>query len=111
MTVSFESKEERDEMAPARVLTPVIVERPKSEIQARRALLIRMLALIREHQRRANTQPETTTHPFQIPVDEVEAMHICQTLCNVGKLKMSVKDPHSTSNVHTSSIRFTSGFF
>ena len=74
MTVSFETKEETDVAAVARVPTPVIVESPKSEMQARRSLLIRILALIREHQRYANTQLETTTHPFQISVDKVEVV-------------------------------------
>lgn len=35
IAVSFESNEENDAAVVARVLTPVIVERPKSEMQAR----------------------------------------------------------------------------
>jgi len=83
MAVSFESKEERD---PVWVITPVIVERPKSEMQARRSLLIRMLALTKGRQRHAGIQPGIATNPFQISVDEVKAVHICQTLRNISKL-------------------------
>ena len=71
MTVLLESKEERDVLAAARVPTPVIVERPKSEMQARRSLLTRILALIKGHQRQGNIRLKITTHPFQISMDEV----------------------------------------
>jgi len=53
MSVSFESKEVRDADEAARPLTPVIVESPKSEMQARRSLLIRMLALEKPYQKYA----------------------------------------------------------
>ena len=110
MTVSLESKEERDVVAVARIPTPVIVERPKSEMQARRSLLIRILALI-EHQRRRKIQLKVTTHPFQISVDKMEVMHICQTLRDIDKLNMSVKNPYGSDNAHTSSVQSTLGFF
>jgi len=90
MRVSFESKEERDAVA-ARALTPVTVERSKSEMQARRSLLIRMLASTKKHQRYADIKPRITTHPFQISVDEVMAMHIRQTLGDIHKLNASAK--------------------
>ena len=92
MTVSLESKEESDVVAAARVLTPVTVERPKSERQARLSLLIRMLALINGGQRHVNIQLEIA-YSFQISVDEVKLMHIYQTLCNIHKLNASVKGP------------------
>lgn len=111
MTVSLESKEERDVLAAARVPTPVIVERPKSEMQARRSLLTRILALIKGHQRQGNIRLKITTHPFQISMDEVEAMHICETLRDINELNTSVKDPYGSDNAHTSSARSTLGFF
>lgn len=113
MAVSFESREKKDAAAIARVLTPAMVESPKSEIYALRSLLIRMLALTKKktHHGCASIQLKTATDPFQIPMDEVEAMHICQTLRNADELKASVKYPHSSSVARTSSIRFTSGSF
>ena len=112
MTVSFESKEEREAAAAARVLTPLIVERPKSEIQARRSLLIRTLALTKDmRDTQSSNLVGTATHPFQISVDEMKAVHICQTLRDVGELNKSVEDTRRSSNVHTSLMRFTLGFF
>jgi len=51
MSVSFDSNEARDAAAATQFLTPVMVERPKSEMQARRSLLIRMLALEEVYQK------------------------------------------------------------
>ena len=48
MAVSSESKEERDTEAGARVLAPVTVERSKSDMHARRSLLIKMLAFMND---------------------------------------------------------------
>ena len=111
MSVSFDSKEEKEAAAAARVLTPVIVERPKSAMQARRSLLIRMLALIEGCQKYVSIQHKIATHPFQISMDEAKAMHICQALRDVDELSASAQDPHSSSDGHTSSMRFTSEFF
>ena len=111
MTVLFESKEERDAAAPARVLTPVMVDRRKSEMHARRSLLIRILALVEGYQRCVDTQLEMTAHPFQISVREVETMHIRHTIPNVNQLEVSVKDLRNSNNVRTSLVRFTLGFF
>ena len=92
ITVSLESKEERDVAAVACVLAPVIVERPKSDMQARRSLSIRMLALKKGIQSQAGMRHGITTYPLQISVDEMKPMHIRQTLRNVDELNMPVRD-------------------
>ena len=91
MAVSPERTETREPVV-TRVLTPVMVERPKSAMRARRSWLIRMLACTNEHQRYTITNLKITTHPFQVSVDHLEAVHILQAFRDINELKMSAKD-------------------
>ena len=53
MSVSFEINDVREALVEAQVTTPVMVERPKSAMQARRSLLIRTFAFVEESEARS----------------------------------------------------------
>jgi len=57
-----------------------------------------------------DAQVTITTNPFQNPVGEMKLVHICQTIRNVNELDTLVEDTRGSSDVRTSSMRFTSGF-
>jgi len=83
MRESLEINDARD--APAAVATPVMVERPKSAMQARRSPLISMFACVDEGDMSVwRCLFKGTLYPFQISVDYAEAVHILQAVCNVN---------------------------
>ena len=95
-TAPFEGMKAGEPAVP-RVLTPARVERPKSVMQARRSLLIRILAWVDEYQQYVSSKFKITAYPFQISMDHVEVMHIFQALCDIDELSKSVNDqPNST---------------
>jgi len=68
---------------------PVMVESPKSAMQARRSLLTRMFAFNRKWlgcKCEGISSGRKETYSFQISVDHVEVMHILQPICNTGQL-------------------------
>ena len=67
-------------------MTAVMVERPKSAMQARRSLLIKMFAFVDKMCEYGDVPSEENSYPFQISVDNPEVMHILQAVRNVGQL-------------------------
>jgi len=68
---------------------PVMVDRPKSAMQARRSLLTSMFAF--EDARGVSIWNyfiwRNETHSFQISVYHPEVVHVLQPVCNAGQLK------------------------
>ena len=83
MSVSFEINDVRE--APAAVATPVIVERPKSAMQARRSPLISIFAYVDEGDVSVlGFQLKKHSCPLQISVDNAKVVHVLQAVCNVN---------------------------
>jgi len=90
MSVSFEIDDAQD--APAAVATPVMVERPKSAMQARQSLLISMFACIDEGDMSAEAfhLRNICLYPLQISVDHAEVVHILQAICDINQLNSTL---------------------
>jgi len=74
-------------MAVALVVTPVMVDRPKSAMQARRSLLTSMFAFAGSGYKYGKVSfGGNETHPFQISVYHPEIVHVLQPTCNPGQL-------------------------
>jgi len=78
----------------------VIVERPKSAMQARRSLLTSMFAFVVDGRGLSMEvfrlkRKKNETYPFQISVDHAEVVHVLQAICNAGQLNAA----RSTNNV------------
>jgi len=88
MSVSLEINDARD--APAAVATPVMVESPKSPMQARQFPLISMFACVDEGDMNVRRHLfKGDLYPFQISVDYTEVVHILQAICNVNQLNIT----------------------
>ena len=103
MSVSFEIKDARE--APAGAATPVMVERPKSAMQARRSPLINMFAFGCEY---GDGSFKRKLYPFQIPMDYAKVVHILQALCNINELNTTsvglMRDQVITYELHAVSV-------
>ena len=90
MSVSFEINDVCEVPAVAWVVIPVMVERPKSARQARWSLLIKMFAFKDGYNVSVETFKKNNLYPFQISMNHVETMHVCQAICNINQLNRTL---------------------